>query len=46
MHFFLLAGVLYLFGSWIFMLWEHNPVITIIAVTIAAGLAIVEDFGK
>jgi hypothetical protein len=46
MHFLFLSVILYLFGACIFLLWEHNPVITIIAVTIAAGLAIVEGSGQ
>jgi hypothetical protein len=45
-HFLLLLAVLYLFGAWILVLWQLNPIITIIAVTIAVGLAILEDFGQ
>lgn len=46
MHFLLLLAVLYLFGTLVFLMWEANPLITFIVVTIAAGLAILEDFGQ
>lgn len=46
MHVFMFLLVLYLFGAWIFMLWELDPVITSIAGIIALALTIMEDLGK
>jgi len=44
MHLLLLCVVAYLFGSLVFLMWEANPIITLFVVTIATGLAILEDF--
>lgn len=46
MHFLTYCLVLYLFGAFIFMLWELEPIITSLAIVMAVGLTILEDFKK
>lgn len=46
MHTLLGLLVMYLFGAWIFMLWEADPVITTLAVGFSIVMAIIEDMGK
>lgn len=46
MHLFIFLLVLYLFGGWVYLLWELDPVITSIAGIIAIVFTIMEDLGK
>lgn len=45
-HLVLALLVMYLFGAWIYMLWEMDPILTTICGVVAILLSVFEDIGK